>query len=85
MTFKDGELITSKKGGTAYFISNGQRLPIASWDAAIAFHFDKIWKNLITTDDASIAAQDLGPTLDVDGLVQVQSASQSIPAAAPAP
>lgn len=71
VAFKDGELITSKKGGTAYFISHGQRLPIASWAAAVAYHFDRIWGNLIKTDDASINSMPLGPTLDVDGLVQI--------------
>lgn len=77
--FRDGELITSKKGGTAYFISNGKRLPIASWEAAKAYHFDAIWKNLIATDDASIAVHPVGQTLDVAG-VSIQVAGQPAPA-----
>ena len=64
--FKDGEIITSKSGGTAYFISHGFRLPIASWQAAIAYKFDRIWGNLLVVDDKSIAIHPLGPTLDVD-------------------
>jgi hypothetical protein len=70
VVFKDGELITNKKGGTAYFMSNGQKLPIASWDVAVAYHFDKIWKNIIKTDQVSLDAIPTGPTLDIDGVVQ---------------
>lgn len=73
--FKDGEIVTSTSGGTAYFISNGYRLPIASWQAAIAYKFDRIWGNLLVVDDKSLAVHPLGPVLDVD-VARVASASQ---------
>jgi len=73
MPFRDGELVTLKSGGPAYFVSNGQKLKIASWEAAKAYKFDKIWKNLIKTDQNSLDAMPTGATLDVDGVVQVAS------------
>ncbi len=70
--FKDGELITSKTdGGTAYVISNGQRLPIASPQAFEAYHFN--WKNLIRTDNRSMGVHPIGAVLDVDSMVRVAS------------
>ncbi len=67
--FKDGELVTSKKnGGTAYFISNGQRMPIASAAAFQAYRFD--WSNLLRVDDRAIDLHPIGPVLDVDSLVK---------------
>ncbi len=70
--FKDGELITSKtNGGTAYFISNGQRLPIASAAAFTAYRFD--WSNLLRVDDRAIDLHPLGQILDVDSLVKTAS------------
>lgn len=71
--FKDGELVTSKKnGGTAYVISHGERLPIASAAAFEAYRFN--WSNLLRVDDRAIDLHPLGPILDVDSLVK--SASQ---------
>lgn len=64
--FKDGELVTTKETKIVYFISQGYRLPIASWAAAKAYRFDLIWKNLITTDEASLNVHPIGPTLDVN-------------------
>lgn len=69
--FKDGDLVQSKTGGPIYFISNGNRLPIASWAAAKAYGFDKIIKTVIKADDKALALHPLGPTLDVGGAVQV--------------
>lgn len=70
--FKDGELITSKKnGGTAYVISGGQRLPIASAAAFLAYRFS--WSNLLRVDDRAIEIHPIGPTLDVDSLVKTAS------------
>lgn len=64
--FKDGELVTAKDTKIVYFISQGYRLPIASWAAAKAYRFDLIWKNLIFTDEASLNVHPVGPTLDID-------------------
>ncbi|MBI5466787.1 MAG: hypothetical protein HY975_01050 [Candidatus Kerfeldbacteria bacterium] len=72
--FKDGDLVQSKSGGPLYFISNGNRLPIASWAAAQAYGFDKIIKTVIKTDDKSLALHPLGPTLDVGGAIQTANA-----------
>lgn len=70
--FKDGELLTSKKnGGTAYVISNGQRLPIASAAAFNAYRFS--WANLLRVDDRAIELHPIGPALDVDSLVKTAS------------
>ncbi len=70
--FKDGELVTSKKnGGTAYVISHGQRLPIASAAAFNAYRFG--WSNLLRVDDRAIELHPLGQVLDVDSLVKSAS------------
>lgn len=70
--FKDGELVTSKtSGGTAYFISHGQRLPIASAAAFQAYRFS--WANLLRVDDRAIDLHPIGAVLDVDSLVKAAS------------
>ncbi len=71
--FPDGFLVQSKTGGPIYFISNGERLPIASWSAMKAYGFDKILRSMVKTDDSSIAVHPLGPTLDVTPTVQTTS------------
>lgn len=73
--FKDGELVQHSSGGPAYFISNGQRREIADWNAAKAYKFDLIWKNLIKTTVRSLAVHPLGEKLraEVDPVVQIAS------------
>jgi hypothetical protein len=73
VVFKDGELLQSKTGGTKYFMSNGQKLPIANDETIVAYHFDKIMKNLIKTEQKVLDVIPTGPTLDINGLVQVSS------------
>lgn len=70
--FKDGSLVTSKTpGGAIYVISDGQRLPISGMTTFNAYHFNM--KNVMKTDDASLAVHPVGATLNTD--VTVQSAS----------
>lgn len=71
--FPDGFLVQNKTGGPIYFISNGERLPIASWAAMQAYGFDKILRSMVKTNDASIAVHPSGPTLDVTATVQTAS------------
>lgn len=73
--FKDGELVQHSSGGPAYFISNGQRREIADWNAAKAYKFDLIWKNLIKTTMRSLEVHPLGEKLraEVDPVVQIAS------------
>ncbi len=74
--FKDGELVVLKAGGTVYFISNGQKLPIESMEVAKAYKFDLIWKNLIRTNQASLDAHPTGPTLTLTDATPVTVAGQ---------
>lgn len=60
--FKDGEIVTSTDDRAVYFISNGERRPIANREV-----FDSLglkWSNLITTDNRSLSLHPIGATLD---------------------
>lgn len=73
--FKDGELVRHSSGGPVYFISNGQRRKVTDWNAAVAYRFDLIWKNLIKTNQRSLDVHPEGAPLRVEP-DPVQIASQ---------
>ncbi len=68
--FKDGDLVTA--GSTAYFISQGYKLPIADPETFNAYRFG--WGNLRHVSDSCLKVHPTGPQLTVTQ--PVQSASQ---------
>jgi len=59
--FKDGTLVSLKRGSPVYFISNGNKLPIGSWDAMKAYGFDKL--PIVYTNQRSLDVHPTGAKL----------------------
>ncbi|MFH0952099.1 MAG: hypothetical protein V1838_02805 [Patescibacteria group bacterium] len=61
--FRDGELITSPNADGVYFVSNGRRRPIPSYEVFLGLGFK--WSNIIWTTDRALMVQPLGEKLSL--------------------
>lgn len=61
--FADGELVTAPGADGVFLISSGQKRPIASGEAFVAYRFR--WRNVIRTTPRALEIHPTGPPLDL--------------------